>query len=62
MRFQDQGALVTGAGSGIGREVSLQLASEGAALALGDVDLAMAERTAEEIAKNGARHMRSWWT
>lgn len=53
MRFQDQGALVTGAGSGIGREVSLQLASEGAALALGDVDLAMAERTAEEIAKNG---------
>ena len=53
MRFQDQGVLVTGAGSGIGREVCLQFAAEGAVVAASDIDLATAERTAAEIAKQG---------
>ena len=53
MRFQDQGALVTGAGSGIGREVCLQLAAEGAVVAASDIDLATAERTVAEVAKQG---------
>ena len=53
MRFQDQGVLVTGAGSGIGREVCLQFAAEGAVVAASDIDLATAERTVAEIAKQG---------
>lgn len=53
MRFQDKGVIVTGAGSGIGREVCFQFAREGAAIAVTDVDIAMAERTVEEIAKDG---------
>jgi NAD(P)-dependent dehydrogenase (short-subunit alcohol dehydrogenase family) len=55
MRFENKGVLVTGAGSGIGRETSLQFAAEGATVAAGDIDLAMAERTAKEIAKAGGR-------
>lgn len=55
MRFQDQGALVTGAGSGIGREVALQLAGEGAVVAAADIDAAAARRTAETIAGNGGQ-------
>ena len=53
MRFKDQGALVTGAGSGIGREVARAFASEGAHVAVTDIDPNMAERSAEEIRKTG---------
>ena len=53
MRFQGQGVLVTGAGSGIGREVCFQFAGEGATVAASDIDSAMAARTAEEIKDNG---------
>jgi NAD(P)-dependent dehydrogenase (short-subunit alcohol dehydrogenase family) len=53
MRFKDQGALVTGAGSGIGREVARAFASEGAHVAVADIDPNMAERSAEEIRKTG---------
>jgi meso-butanediol dehydrogenase/(S,S)-butanediol dehydrogenase/diacetyl reductase len=53
MRFKDQGALVTGGGSGIGREVAQAFASEGAHVAVADIDLKMAERSAEEIRKKG---------
>ncbi len=55
MRFQDQGVIVTGGGSGIGRAVALEFASEGATVALADRDVAMAERAAEEIKKAGGR-------
>jgi NAD(P)-dependent dehydrogenase (short-subunit alcohol dehydrogenase family) len=44
--LQDKIALVTGAGAGIGRAIALALANEGATLAVADIDLAAAQRTA----------------
>lgn len=55
MRLQDQVALITGAGSGIGRESALLFAAEGAAVAAADVNLASAEAVAAEIAKAGGK-------
>jgi len=55
MRFQDQGVLITGGGSGIGRETALEFAGEGAIVAVTDIDLKTAERTVEEITKRGGR-------
>ncbi|MFY0614127.1 MAG: glucose 1-dehydrogenase [Hyphomicrobiaceae bacterium] len=53
MRFQDQVVVITGGGSGIGRESALEFAGEGAVVAVSDIDLATAEGTAEEIKKRG---------
>jgi meso-butanediol dehydrogenase/(S,S)-butanediol dehydrogenase/diacetyl reductase len=53
MRFQNQAVLVTGGGSGIGQQVCLLAAQEGARVAIGDRDLANAERTAEMIRAAG---------
>ncbi len=55
MRFSDKGFLVTGGGSGIGREVALHAAREGAHVAVGDVDQQMAERTVEDIVADGGQ-------
>jgi NAD(P)-dependent dehydrogenase (short-subunit alcohol dehydrogenase family) len=49
LRLQGKRALVTGAGSGIGRGVAIKLAKEGAAVGVLDVDLSAAERVAGEI-------------
>jgi len=49
-------AVVTGAGSGIGRGIASVLAREGAELVLTDLDLAAAERVAAELGGRGLRH------
>jgi NAD(P)-dependent dehydrogenase (short-subunit alcohol dehydrogenase family) len=52
-RLQDKVALITGAGSGIGRETSLLFAAEGAAVLAVDVNEAAAEETVEKVKAAG---------
>lgn len=49
MQIQGQAALVTGGGSGLGEAVARELASQGAKVAVLDVNAANAERVAAEI-------------
>jgi meso-butanediol dehydrogenase/(S,S)-butanediol dehydrogenase/diacetyl reductase len=49
MRFADMCSLVTGAASGIGRDIAIRLAAEGSAVAVVDIDLDGAESVTDEI-------------
>lgn len=53
MRLEGKVALITGAGSGIGRQSALRFAQEGAKLVCVDLNLAAAEETAVLVKKAG---------
>lgn len=55
MTVQGRTAIVTGAGSGIGRAIAQMLAVRGAAVGVIDLDLGTAQETARLIAQEGGR-------
>ncbi len=55
MRFENRVALVTGAGSGIGKAIATSLAREGADVVVNDLESAPARATAAEIEAAGRR-------
>ncbi|GAA1140366.1 SDR family NAD(P)-dependent oxidoreductase [Nocardioides aquiterrae] len=57
--FDDKVVAITGAGSGIGRALSLNLARQGALLAISDVDDAGLAETVDLVQGVGAREVRS---
>ena len=57
MQMQGNVAVITGAGSGIGRQIALSFAREGAHLAICDIDMAAAGRVVDELEEAGAEAM-----
>ncbi|MGV0852738.1 SDR family NAD(P)-dependent oxidoreductase [Mycolicibacterium phlei] len=53
MRLQDKVALITGAGSGLGRESSLLFSGEGAKIAIVDIDADRGEQTRKLVEQAG---------
>lgn len=58
-RFNQCVAVVTGAGSGIGQQLALQLAHKGAKLAISDINATGLENTTEQIRSSGAEVLSS---
>jgi len=54
-RLADKVAVITGAASGIGKEIALVFAREGARIAIADLDQKAADATAREIDASGTR-------
>ena len=55
MRLENKVALITGSASGIGKEIAIIFAREGAKVAIADLNLEAAEATAREIDPSGKR-------
>src|SRR5450830_1987572 len=54
-KLEGKVAIVSGSGRGIGREIALKLAADGAALVINDLDAAVAESVTQEIVAAGGR-------
>ena len=57
MKLQDKVCIVTGAASGIGKEIALTFAREGGKLAIADMNPAAAQAAADEIVRAGGSAM-----
>lgn len=57
MKLKDKIAIVTGAASGIGKEIAALYAREGAKVVIADLALSAAEATASELVKTGGQAM-----
>ncbi|MDO8662254.1 MAG: 3-oxoacyl-[acyl-carrier-protein] reductase [Candidatus Omnitrophota bacterium] len=57
MRLKDKVALITGAAQGIGRDIALKFAAEGADIVVGDINLEKASETQSEIEALGRKAM-----
>ncbi|HAT6976996.1 TPA: 3-hydroxybutyrate dehydrogenase [Legionella pneumophila] len=57
MKLKNKVAIVTGAASGIGKEIALVYAREGAKVAIADLNLDQASHVAEEIKASGGQAM-----
>jgi 3-hydroxybutyrate dehydrogenase len=55
MRLKDKSAIITGAASGIGKEIAIIFAQEGAKVAIADLNQAAADATAAEINTSGGQ-------
>jgi 3-hydroxybutyrate dehydrogenase len=55
MRLKDKSAIVTGAASGIGKDIALVFAREGAKLAIADLNIDAANAAANEIRASGGQ-------
>ena len=55
MRLQDKVAVITGAASGIGKEIAIAFAREGAKIVIADLDQKAADATAKELDPAGRR-------
>ena len=55
MRLKGQNALITGAGQGIGRQIALKMAREGANIAAADINIESAESATAEIRDLGVK-------
>src|SRR6266705_6338800 len=55
MKLKGKSAIVTGAASGIGKDIALVFAREGARVAIADLDKAAAEATASQIREGGGQ-------
>ncbi|MBU6492200.1 MAG: 3-hydroxybutyrate dehydrogenase [Burkholderiales bacterium] len=55
MQLNGKVALITGAASGIGKEIALVYAKAGAAVAIADINLAAAQKAADEIKAAGGK-------
>jgi len=57
MRLKDKVAIVTGAASGIGKEIAIVYAREGAKVAIADLNKSAADATAAELRSDGGQAM-----
>jgi 3-hydroxybutyrate dehydrogenase len=57
MKLKDKSAIITGAASGIGKEIAIIFAREGAKIAIADMNKAAADATAAEIKASGGQAM-----